>query len=51
MGVKMSVATRRELLKHIQQRYKEANYRDKSKIIYEFCTLTKSGTTCIAGST
>ena len=31
----MSVSTRRELLKHIQQHYKAANYRDKSKILDE----------------
>ncbi len=43
MGAKMSVATRRELLKHIQQRYKEASYSDKSKILDEFCTLTSYG--------
>ena len=28
----MSVATRKELLKHIKERYKEAHYRDKGKI-------------------
>ena len=39
----MSVSTRRELLKHIQQRYKAANYKDKSKILDEFCTLTSYG--------
>lgn len=43
MGEKMSATTRRELLKHIQQRYKEANYSDKSKILNEFCTLTSYG--------
>jgi hypothetical protein len=43
MGAKMSVATRKELLKHIQQRYKEARYSDKSKILDEFCTLTSYG--------
>lgn len=43
MGAKMSATTRRELLKHIQQRYKEANYNDKSKILNEFCTLTSYG--------
>ena len=32
MGAKMSVATRRELLKHIQQRYKEASYRQQISV-------------------
>ena len=43
MGTKISVTTRRELLKYIQQRYQEANHRDKSKILDEFCTLTSCG--------
>ena len=52
MGAKMSATTRRELLKHIQQRYKEANYNDKSKILNEFCTLTSYGRkVCVRGNT
>ena len=39
----MSAATRKELLKHIKERYREAHYRDKSKILDEFCTLTSYG--------
>ena len=39
----MSAATRKELLKHIKERYREAHYRDKSKILDEFCTLVNSG--------
>ena len=39
----MSAATRKELLKHIKERYREAHYRDKSKILDEFCTLVNGG--------
>lgn len=43
METTMSAATRKELLKHIKERYREAHYRDKSKILDEFCTLTSYG--------
>jgi hypothetical protein len=43
MEWKMSVTTRKELLRHIQARYQKANSRDKSKILDEFCTLTTYG--------
>lgn len=43
MGDKMSVVTRKELLKHIREKYKKANSKDKSKILDEFCTLTSYG--------
>ena len=36
----MSLATRKELLKHVKERYKKANWKEKSKILDEFCTLT-----------
>ena len=39
----MSVATRKELLKHVKERYKKANWKEKSKILDEFCTLTSYG--------
>lgn len=43
METPMSVSTRKELLKHIKERYKEAHYRDKGKILDDFCTLTSYG--------
>jgi len=43
MEGKMSVTTRKELLRHIQARYQNSNSRDKSKILDEFCTLTTYG--------
>jgi len=39
----MTVTTRKELLNHVRERYKEANWREKSKILDEFCTLTSYG--------
>ncbi len=43
MGDKMSVVTRKELLKHIREKYKKGNSKAKSKILDEFCTLTSYG--------
>ena len=43
MEAAMSVATRKELLKHVKGRYKKANWKEKSKILDEFCTLTSYG--------
>ena len=43
MEAAMSVATRKELLKHVKERYKKANWKEKSKILDEFCTLTSYG--------
>ncbi len=39
----MSVATRKELLKHVKDRYKKANWKEKSRILDEFCILTSYG--------
>ena len=43
MEAAMSVATRKELLKHVKERYKKANWKEKSKILDEFCILTSYG--------
>ena len=43
MEEKMSIATRKALLKHVQDRYREASWREKNKILDEFCILTSYG--------
>ena len=43
MEKKMSKATRKDLLKHVQDRYREASWREKTKILDEFCILTSYG--------
>ena len=40
MARKMSIQTRKELLRNIQKRYNEANWHDKGKILDELIATT-----------